>query len=283
MANLLFGLYNLIRNKKFSIFLIIGVQKAGTTALHNYLSQHPSIRSPTTKEIHFFNSDLRYSKGIDYYHSKFPLTDDGSLFIDASGGYLISNIAYKRIYKYNPKIKMIVLLRDPVDRAYSAWNMYRSRYLKNRNWFFDDWVSFAGGTSEEYIKRNDEEILNFELFVRNELNNLLLMPHKCTEAPILVHGLYEEHLSRFLSLFRREQLLVLESTYLREHTSMALEKITSFLSIQKFDLDLINLSPIFVGNYTDTLSQVAASELSSFYAPHNEALYKLLGTRFNWK
>ena len=265
------------------IFLIIGAQKAGSTALHNYLCQHPSICSAATKEIHFFSSDFLYSKGLDYYHSKFTSANDGSLFLDASPSYLVNNIAYKRIYEYNPQIKMIVLLRDPVDRAYSAWNMYRSRYLKNRNWFFDEWVSFVGKSPDEYIKRTDEEVSNFDVFVRNEMQNLSLAPLKNIEAPILQHGLYKEQLLRFFSLFPRDQLLILESLCLREYPSNVLENIESFLSIPKFDWDRIDLSLVFEGHYIEPLNRYKASELANFYAPHNEDLYKLLAMHFNWR
>jgi hypothetical protein len=277
-------MHNLQRGKnKFPDFMIIGAQKAGTTSLHNYLCQHPLIDSATKKEIHFFSSDFLYSKGLDYYHSTFPFTNDDLLFFDASPSYLASNVAYKRIYEYNPKIKMIALLRDPVDRAYSAWNMYRTRYLKNRNWFFDDWVSFVGKSPDDYVKRTDEEVYNFDVFVKNEIQHLSLSSFNSIEASILPQGFYQQHLSKFFSLFPREQLLVLESSYFRKYTSKALENIESFLSIRKFDWDSVNLSPIFEGYYSDTLDQSTAYELSSFYAPHNEDLYRQLEVRFDWK
>lgn len=283
MASVLVALRNFLGRKRVPLFLIIGAQKAGTTALHNYLCQHPSIRSATTKEIHFFSTDFHYSKGLDYYHSKFPFALYGSLFLDASPSYLASKVAYKRIYEYNQKIKMIVLLRDPVDRAYSAWNMYRSRYQENRNWFFDEWVSSVGMVPDQYIRRSDKEINSFEIFVKNEIKNLSLLHLKSIEAPILPQGLYEEHLSRFFTLFKRDQLMVVESSFLLENTLEVLEKIESFISVRKFDWDRINLSPIFEGGYADVLDQSAAVELSKYYAPHNEALYKLLGIRYDWK
>ena len=161
--------------------------------------------------------------------------------------------------------------------------MYRARYQENRNWFFDDWVSFIGGEPDQYIKRSDEEVNSFEMFVKNEITNLSYLHFESIEAPILPQGLYEEHLSKFLTLFKRDQLLVVESSFFREHTSEVLDSIESFLSIRKFDWDRINLSPIFEGGYADVLDQSAAAELSKYYAPHNGALYKLLGTRYDWK
>ncbi len=283
MAISFFNLSKFFGKRRFPIFLIIGAQKAGTTALHNYLCQHPLIHPAATKEIHYFSSDSLYSKGLDYYHSKFAFTNNDSLFLDASPSYLASDVAYRRIYEYNPEIKMIALLRDPVDRAYSAWNMYKNRYMKNRNWFFDDWASFIEKSPDDYIKRSDEEICDFEVFVKNEIRYLSLSPQKSMEASILPQGLYQRHLSKYFSLFPKEQLLILESSCFLECTSQTLENIESFLSIQKFDWWRINLCPVFGGDYTDAISQSALSELSSYYAPHNEGLYKLLGMRFNWK
>jgi hypothetical protein len=220
---------------------------------------------------------------LNYYHAKFPIANDGSIFLDASPSYLVSAVAYKRIYQYNPKIKMIVLLRDPVDRAYSAWNMYKARYQQNRNWFFDEWISFVGGAPEQYLRRSDEELFDFALFVNNEMAHLTASTHEKIESPLLMHGLYYEHLSRFLTIFKKEQILVVESTYFRNHTAKVLEKIGSFISLPRFDWGVVDLSPIFEGGYTDAVGQSVACTLSAYYTPHNEALYSLLGVRYDWK
>ncbi len=105
--------------------MILGAQKAGTTALYIYLAKHPEIVAAENKEPHFFDCPFRYSQGIEYYHSLFPYIDpkNPKITFDASGGYLANPSAYQKIYQYNPQLKLIVLLRNPIDRAFSAWNI----------------------------------------------------------------------------------------------------------------------------------------------------------------
>ncbi|MGZ8918140.1 MAG: sulfotransferase family protein [Methylobacter sp.] len=109
----------------FPNFMIIGAQKAGTTALYEYLSRHPQIQPTKVKELHYFNCEARYKNGIEFYRSFFQLDTESKLLFDASPGYLNNANAPKRIYAHNPNVKIIILLRDPVERAYSAWNMYK--------------------------------------------------------------------------------------------------------------------------------------------------------------
>src|SRR5208283_4238553 len=91
-------------------FIIIGAQKAGTTALFDYLSKNPQIICGTEKEIDFFNCAGRFRQGEEFYHSHFPILesmDKDSITFEASGGYLANPLAAKRIFEYNPKIKLI--------------------------------------------------------------------------------------------------------------------------------------------------------------------------------
>lgn len=111
-------------------FLIIGVQKAGTTSLAHFLAQHPQCMTAKSKEVHFFDLDYRYNNGINWYHRQFDLDGYNSqnepvCIFEKSPGYIFYPDAAKRIYDYNPKMKLIVLFREPAERAYFAWNMWR--------------------------------------------------------------------------------------------------------------------------------------------------------------
>ncbi len=108
--------------------IIIGAQKAGTTTLFDLLSHHPRIIPPMEKEVSFFSRDWRYAEGLPTYWRRFPkqpLAPGRHITLDASPGYLYAASAAERIAKHLPNALCVALLRDPVSRAYSAWNMYR--------------------------------------------------------------------------------------------------------------------------------------------------------------
>lgn len=116
-------------------FLIAGAEKAGTTALFAYLRRIPGIYMPIIKELHFFDRDDRYGDGSDFsrLHKWYLLAPPGALIGEATPTYLMNIGSLPRIYDYNPDIKVIVLLRSPVRRAYSAWNYRRARLRDKRD------------------------------------------------------------------------------------------------------------------------------------------------------
>ena len=123
-------------NKKLD-FILAGDQRCGTTWLYSQLNQHEDVFLPDTKELHFF--DKFYDKGLDYYHSHFDARGDNKLIGEATPDYLCFEVAAERIAAYNPNIKLIFILRDPVERAYSAYWMFRH--------FFGD-ISFEQALTE---------------------------------------------------------------------------------------------------------------------------------------
>src|SRR5438067_227401 len=109
-------------------FLIIGTQRGGTTSLYHYLKTHPCVESATTSDTHFF--DKKFSKGLGWYRGHFPTWMEkyyaqmrGQRFVtgEASSSYLFHPHVPKRVVQVLPHVKLIVLLRNPVDRAYSQY------------------------------------------------------------------------------------------------------------------------------------------------------------------
>lgn len=247
-------------------FLIVGVEKGGTTALHAMLLRHRRIAGASTKEIHFFDNDQWYGRhdAILQYHSHFPRPHRvpwGTLLFEATPAYFYHCDAATRIHRYDPRIKIIVVLRDPVERALSAWKMYHHQF---RSGYFPQWHdqrSFA-----EAIELELQEIEHC-----NVRNNRIAYVKK---------GVYVEHLSRYLSLFPANQILILESTALRHHWPETRAQICAFLGIADQPIAAIsrNQSPGDVApEHADTLAR-----LRDFYRPHNAALAELLGRRFDW-
>jgi len=111
-------------------FLICGVQKGGTTAMYNYLSGHPEVFLVKRKEAHFFDFERFFQTAqIDYsiYHSLFNPTPQQRVLGESTPIYMYWHEAPKRIWQYNPDMKLIAVLRNPIDRAYSHWNMEYDR------------------------------------------------------------------------------------------------------------------------------------------------------------
>ena len=103
-------------------FIIIGAQRSGTTSLYNYLIEHQNIKSTSQKEIHYF--DNNYDKGLTWYSKKFPSIRKGiEITGEASPYYIFHPHAVNRISKDFPNVKLIVLLRNPIERAYSHYCM----------------------------------------------------------------------------------------------------------------------------------------------------------------
>ncbi|MCR5877530.1 sulfotransferase domain-containing protein [Phenylobacterium sp. J367] len=110
-------------------FIIAGVQKGGTTALFDYLSDEPRIALPRVKEVHFFDDEGQDWAQPDYgaYHAHWDAPPDGRPRGEATPIYVYWPNSLERIAAYNPAMKLIVLLRDPVQRAWSHWRMEYAR------------------------------------------------------------------------------------------------------------------------------------------------------------
>ncbi len=189
-------------------FVIGGTQKGGTSALASFLRQHPQICMPTErKELHFFDREEEFRGKPNYraYHNSFLPEKGQTVTGEATPIYMYWNPAPDRIRNYNPAMKWIVILRDPAERAFSAWNMERQR---------------------------DRENLSFEEAIETEAA-------RCREALPLQHriysyadrGLYAAQLRRLFQIFGREQCLVLLNEDLRNHHQKTLREVFRFLGV----------------------------------------------------
>lgn len=263
-------------------FLILGAQKCGTVALFNYLEQHPSVRPSTKKEISFFNKDVHYRRGNAWYHSHFPLRAPGLTF-EATPGYLYYPQCAPRIHAYHPSMKLIVLLRNPVDRAFSAWNMFRvlrrdrPNYLRERMRTADP----AARVGLAKLLAGDH-FPSFSGAVRWEIEQSPTVEQQ-PEPSFVRRGLYAQQLERYFGLFPREQVLVINSEKLRADTAATLDEVTAFLQLPSHAWNAERLAPRHVGQYDKAAMDPETRRLlADYYAPHNATLSTLLGTEFRW-
>ena len=115
-------------------FLVVGAEKAGTTAMFSYLKRVPGVYIPLPKELNFFDR-AAWGDGTDFSHLHrwFMLAPRGAILGEATPTYLMNPECFPRIRSYNPDMRIIAILRSPIRRAFSAWNFRRVRFRDKRD------------------------------------------------------------------------------------------------------------------------------------------------------
>lgn len=191
-------------------FIVIGAQKAGTTSLFRYLQLHPMIYMLPEKEAPFFNRDDYYQKGLEWYIKEF-FTDapEHKLWGKVTPGYMTDHRVPQRIYQEIPDVKLIVLLRNPIDRAFSHYKMAVRRSWENQSF-------------KETIKRKlQASVLEYERS----------FPNKIDQKGYLVLGEYYRIIIKYLQVFPQEQVLFLFTENLAKEPHVTLKKIMNFLNV----------------------------------------------------
>lgn len=270
-------------------FLIIGAQKAGTTSLHYNLHQHPLFIGAQGKELAFFSNDYNYKKNQTWYHSNFkdirrPFPDNNTLFFESTPEYIYNKTALERIYNYNKNIKLVLMLREPVSRAYSAWNMFR------------DFKSRPNGIPESlytgYIEDKENNIYkelystdSFPTFNETIESEFQKIDHNSSfaEPSFVRRGIYFEQIKFLFSLFEETQVLILDFNELQSSKAKTLNKILNFLGKENYNWDAnLSLKSYNKRPYKDKIDEMTKQQLKAFYKPYNEELYKLIGKKFDW-
>jgi hypothetical protein len=114
-------------------FIVAGAQKGGTTTLHNMLGQHPQIHVSRPKELHYF--DRHYRNGLDWYSAAFQPTSEHRAWGEATPIYMYEPLARRRMCRDLPEVRLVIILRDPVARAYSNYWMNRSKGVEDIDTF----------------------------------------------------------------------------------------------------------------------------------------------------
>jgi hypothetical protein len=226
-------------------FLVAGVQKGGTTALFDYLSELPQLELPAVKEAHFFDDEESVDWATpDYapYHALFA--DPARLWGEATPIYLYWPNALERIRAYNPAMKLIFLFRDPVARAWSHWKM-----------------EFARGHETE----------PFAWCIREGRARMAEAKPYCGFDRVFSYverGFYGRQLAHALALFPREQMLWLGSDMLRRDPTKTLRRVCAFLGVDPPDGEIApKISrPAADIDYPATLSLEDVTFLQQLYA-----------------
>ena len=203
----------------FPDFVIVGAMKAGTTFLHSILSEHPEIYMPSQKEPHYFllanKNDFVVPQGKTgftgiiedetTYRNLFRSKKAKQISGEASVHYLVDENAAKNIYDYNPNCKVVMLLRNPVDRAYSA-------YTACRSWGVEPRHTFEEAIREEMSGERDGWWYAFRY---------------------LYSGLYSLHAKRFIDVFEPRSIFVINFDDLRDNPKKVVDDVCDFLGVSK--------------------------------------------------
>jgi hypothetical protein len=265
-------------------FVIIGAQKAGTTSLYDYLVQHPCIAPARTKEVHFF--DHRWQQGIGWYARRFPLQREkkkagkplGHELItgEASPYYLFHPHVPRRIKETLPDAKLIVLLRNPVDRAYSHYNMNVSKKTYKDTATGKD-LPREPLSFDDAIKAEEERIAGewAKMLADENYRSFALQLHSYK-----ARGVYVDQLKMWLELFPREQLLILNSEKFAKNTLEEFGRVLDYLGLPQWQPESFGRSN--EGKYGDAMKPETRAALVEYFRPHNARLYEFLGETYDW-
>lgn len=247
-------------------YLILGAQRAGTTSLYAYLTEHPRVASPLAKEIHFL--DYNYARGEAWYRAHFPTRLEkwrGDFLATGEGSpyYLFYPHAAWRAKEIMPHAKLIVLLRNPVERAYSQYHHQVRLGLEDLS--FEQAVQ---SEAERLIGEFENMILDDQYYSFNFQN-----------YSYLARGMYADQLERWFKHFPREQFLILQSENFYRHTAREFQRVLDFLHLPPWQPPHFWTSN--EGKY-EPMNPDTRAQLSEFFAPHNARLYELLKVEFDW-
>ena len=252
-------------------FIIVGAAKAGTTSLHWYLSKHPQVIPAVKKELHFF--DIEFHRGIPWYRSNFSTTIGiqirnatkgiRHLSGEASPYYMFHPHAPRRMAEVVPDARLIVLLRDPVERAYSHYN---------------------------HVVKGGAETLPFEEAIKKEQERLdgelkKMIADESYRSPnhrrfsYVSRGYYVDQLKELNKFFPRKQIMVIKSEDLFRRTQETYDRVLEFLELEPWTLKSTKTRK--KGSYSPGPFPLE-KELRAHFQPYNKQLNEYLGVDFGW-
>jgi hypothetical protein len=223
--------------------------RSGTTSLHRALALHPEVGMPTRKEVQYF--DMNYHRGANWYRAFFPIGN--RVTVDISPTYMNHPESAHRAVGLVPEAKVVVLLRDPVERA---WSLYRLRcQWGHESRTFDEAVGaeLAGDFTDEVVYDAHWEI------------------------PYLKSGLYAAQLRPWIEVFGRDRVLIVDSEDLFNQPSDVLTEIQEFMGITPVDLSFPHINAA-----TDQTPSRAIERVQGYYDESDAELSLLTGQEFSW-
>ena len=249
-------------------FLVIGQMKCGTSSLYYYLTKHPQVLEAVEKEVNYFN--FNYELGTDFYRKNFPTLEEvskQSLLLkgkrvitgEATPEYLLHPLCPARVRNVLPKAKLIVIMRDPVERAFSHFKHAQRFGMEKLDSF--------------------EKAINVE-FERTKYGKMALSEGKTQysypfhQFSYLERGLYKEQIDRWLKYYSLSDFLFIKLEDLQKNPKKTVNKVFNFLELEDFELD--EYPNRFLGKQGEMSKEVREKLQDYFYEP-NRSLEELIG------
>lgn len=251
-------------------FIIIGASRSGTTSLYYNMSKHPNISPGAEKASSFF--DKNFERGLSFYKSHFPVKPSSNLNKDgkftfvtgeATTTYLLNPLTAERISDTIPNVKLIAILRNPIDRAFSHFNYHLTRG-ESKFQSFEEAINY------------EKKLIKLGNFKKNIFENKEIDYRFCS---YLSEGLYVERLEPYLENFSKDQIMIIKYEDYITHEKNVLNKIFNFLNLPVYDIS--NLSKLNSVNY-ENINEDTKRNLQDFFKPYNEKLIEKFGPDIRW-
>ncbi|WDE00534.1 sulfotransferase family protein [Thalassomonas actiniarum] len=249
--------------------MIVGAQKAGSSSLYHYLVQHPQVHASFSKEKHYFDGGTvanldTFAKGQPWYQAHFPLKTQvkpGDVCIDASPLYLFNPLVAQRIKAQIPHCKIIILLRNPVERAISHY--YHVKRFGHEKLTLKDALAQESNRLANALNRKDYQDPAFRLYSYQ------------------ARGLYLQQIALYQQHFASEQILILNSEVLFSRPEDILPRVFDFLNLDT-DYQVPDLKAVNTGNNKTKIAPQDYQSLQDYFALPNQALFEHLGETYVW-
>lgn len=245
-----------LRPKLLPSIVVVGAQKAGTSALFTMLASHPKVVPPRTKELDFFGNDEHYAQGFGWYKRLLPARPwqgEGFVSLDATPGYLPHPLAAQRIKEHLGDALIAMILRDPVKRAHSDWNMFHQ---------------FQGHHKYGHLY----DARTFEQAVEEELAAAEPTTH------YVDRGHYAGQVKRYFDIFGRDRVLVFGYPQFKRDAASVYTAIERAAGLPpRTATQAPKRTKANVRSYEAPLSDIVRQRLVEHYKPHRAALDALLG------
>jgi hypothetical protein len=248
-------------------FIIIGTARSGTTSLYYNICQHPCVIPAAYDELGFFDSNFHL--GLNWYRSLFPtnlfkwyvrISQKNAITGEDTPFYIWSPVVAKRILKILPNIKLIVLFRNPINRAYSNYHLGVRSGTENLS--FEDAIQFE-------LNR----LKNTEINSKNNIEKFII------PRSYIAKGFYAEQLQIWFKLFKPDQLFIASTEDYESNPQEILNKIYTFLEVP--NINVKNLEKYKVESYPKMKNETRIF-LMDLYKKHNESLFNMIGKKFDW-
>lgn len=250
--------------------IIIGVRKGGTRALLEMLSLHDSIAAARS-EVHFFDSDVHYQQGLEWYASQMPLARPDQLTVEKTPAYFTSLDTPERILHMNPSVRLLLIVRDPVDRVLSDYTQVFHNQLQKHK---------TPQRLQDLLLRDDELNLDYKAVNRS---------------------LYQPHMQRWLRVFPRDSFHIVDGDSLIRDPLAAMKKVEHFLHLKPQITEenfYFNQTKGFYclkeqgherclheskGRTHPNVAPEILQKLREYFQEPNRKFFELVGRTFDWK